>query len=164
MPDFPAPIEVGTWVTLRPPATITLLAVGSMVPVAVEAAGLLATVGVPAGVVNCRFVRPLDAVVLASLAGADRRIVTIEENSLAGGFGSQVARWYDERSGPARPRILSLGLPDGFVEHGSRGKLLELCGLTATLVAERVRALAGETGGETGNVSGRIAADTGERR
>jgi 1-deoxy-D-xylulose-5-phosphate synthase len=164
MPDFPDPIEVGTWVMLRPPAAVTLLAVGSMVPVAVEAAGLLAAVGVPAGVVNCRFVRPLDAGMLASLAGADRRIVTIEENSLVGGFGSQVARWYDERPGPARPWILSLGLPDGFVEHGSRGKLLELCGLTATQVAERVRAFAGGTEWETGNASGRLAADTGERQ
>ena len=163
MPDFPDPIEVGTWVTLRPPAAVTLLAVGSMVPVAVEAAGLLATMGVPAGVVNCRFVRPLDGGVLASLSGADRRIVTIEENSLSGGFGSQVARWYDERSGPARPWILSLGLPDAFVEHGSRGKLLELCGLTPTQVAERVRAFASTTGTKTGDVSGRLAADTGER-
>jgi 1-deoxy-D-xylulose-5-phosphate synthase len=163
MPDFPDPIEVGTWVTLRPPAAITLLAVGSMVPVAVEAAGLLAAAGVPAGVVNCRFVRPLDGGMLASLTGADRRIVTIEENSLSGGFGSQVARWYDERPGPQRPWILSLGLPDGFVEHGSRGKLLEVCGLTPTQVAERVRAFASTTGSETGDVSGRNAADTGER-
>jgi 1-deoxy-D-xylulose-5-phosphate synthase len=164
MPDFPDPIEVGTWVTLRPPDAVTFLAVGSMVPVALEAADLLAAVGLPAGVLNCRFVRPLDAVMLASLTGADRKIVTIEENSLAGGFGSQVGRWYDERSGSARPQILSLGLPDSFVEHGSRGKLLELCGLTASQVAERVRAFAQGTAPEAGSASRRVAADTNERR
>ncbi len=164
MPGFPDPIEVGTWVVLRPPAMVTLLAVGSMVPVAREAADLLAPMGVSAGVVNCRFVRPLDPRVLGGLRGAGQRIVTLEENSLAGGFGSQVARWYDELPGPDRPQILSLGLPDRFVEHGSRGKLLELCGLTAGQVVARVRAFAEGAAQEPGDIPGRVAADSRERR
>ena len=139
MPEFPGPIEVGTWVVLRDPAPLTLLAVGSMVPVAREAAEILAREGPPVGVINCRFVRPLDETLLARVAGAARWVVTLEENVLAGGFGSQVARWIENLPDGRRPHLSMIGLPDAFIEHGSRSELLELCGLTAAQVASRLR-------------------------
>jgi 1-deoxy-D-xylulose-5-phosphate synthase len=137
-PVSPGPIAVGSWETLRPLARCNLLAVGAMVPVALEAAGLLERAGLRAGVVNCRFVRPMDETVLRSLTVPDARIVTIEENVLAGGFGSRVAQWFDRHPELQRPAIESFGLPDAYVEHGGRGRLLEICGLTASAIAAAV--------------------------
>jgi 1-deoxy-D-xylulose-5-phosphate synthase len=150
MPDFPEPISVGTWEVLHPIAPLTLLAVGSMVDPAVEAAAILRREGMEVGVVNCRFIRPLDPVVLSSVAEGAQRVVTLEENVLAGGFGSQVMRWFDGQSGVRAPRITSIGLPDAFVEHGSRRKLLELCGLTAGQIADRLRPPPGSVSSEPG--------------
>lgn len=132
-------IEVGSWEMLKPPEEITLLAVGSMVPVALETAKLLEAEGMPAGVLNCRFVRPLDEKMLETTLGRARLLVTLEENVLRGGFGSQVELWLRECGRREQFGVLSFGLPDQFVEHGPRRKLLELCGLTAPQVAERIR-------------------------
>jgi 1-deoxy-D-xylulose-5-phosphate synthase len=144
MPELPGPIPVGSWEVLRPLARLTLLGVGSMVAPALEAAEILARQGIEAGVVNCRFVRPLDGSALARVGERARIVVTIEENVLSGGFGSQVAGWFDERPGVPRPVVSAIGLPDAFVEHGSRRRLLELCGLTAPQLAERVASLLGD--------------------
>lgn len=139
MPDFPEPIPVGSWEVLHPVAGLTLLAVGSTVDVACEAASILRAEGREVGVVNCRFVRPLDGTVLARVAEQAQHVVTLEENVVGGGFGSQVTRWFDEQPGVKRPIITAMGLPDAFVEHGSRRKLMELCGLTAPQIVERLR-------------------------
>jgi len=163
-PVSPGPIPVGSWEILRPLGRLNFLAVGSMVPVALEAADLLRGDGHEAGVVNCRFVRPVDETVLGALADSGVRVVTIEENVLSGGFGSRVALWYDERPDVARPALQSFGLPDAFIEHGSRAKLLETCGLTGTAVAERVRGLRASTRRPaSAELPARAAAD-GERR
>lgn len=139
MPDFPEPIAVGSWEVLEPIASLTLLAVGSMVDPAREAAAVLREEGLEVGVVNCRFVRPLDGAILARVAEQAQHLVTLEENVLTGGFGSQVTRWFDEQPGVKRPVLTSIGLPDAFIEHGPRKKLLELCGLTSGQIVERLR-------------------------
>lgn len=173
MPDLPGPLPVGRWETLREPERVTLLAVGSMVRVAMEAAGVLAAAGIGAGVVNCRFIRPMDEAVLSQVRERASLVVTLEENVLSGGFGSQVTRWMETASGSARPRVMMLGLPDAFVEHGSRTRLLEQCGLTGSQVALDVRrvveAMAPPENGGTGNgprtdAPARTAPGLGERR
>jgi 1-deoxy-D-xylulose-5-phosphate synthase len=141
MPAFPDPIPVGSWEELRPVAPVTFLAVGSMVAPALEAAEILEREGITPGVVNCRFVRPLDGAVLARVQERARHVVTLEESSVHGGFGSQVQHWFEGRPGAARPAVLTIGLPDVFIQHGSRRKLLEICGLTASEIAKRVRHL-----------------------
>jgi 1-deoxy-D-xylulose-5-phosphate synthase len=143
MPVVKDAIPVGSWEVLRPLAPVSLLAVGSMVPVALETAALLAAEGDEVGVVNCRFIRPLDATVLEEILDRAGMIVTLEENVLPGGFGDQVSLWLEERGGLDRVRTLRIGLPDRFVEHGSRGRLLEACGLTAPQIHHRLRALFG---------------------
>lgn len=138
MPDFPDSIPVGSWDILRPLSDVALLAVGSMVDPALEAADLLVGHGLKAGVVNCRFLRPMDGAVLSKVAARSRHVVTLEENSLSGGFGGQVARWLDEQAVPVRPFLTRIGLPDAFVEHGSRRQLLDLCGLTAPRIVQQI--------------------------
>jgi 1-deoxy-D-xylulose-5-phosphate synthase len=136
----PQRLEIGRWEVQRTGPAAALLAVGAMVAVAQRAAQRLAADGIEVTVVNARFVKPIDHLRLYELAETQPLLVTIEENTLAGGFGSLIAlrlaewgRW-SEKGG----RLITLGLPDGFVEHGTRDELLESVGLTAERVAERV--------------------------
>ncbi|MBM3147619.1 MAG: hypothetical protein FJ000_06955, partial [Actinobacteria bacterium] len=82
-------------------------------------------------VVDARFVKPLDEELLARLADDHERIVTVEENTLQGGFGSAVLECLADRRG----EIVRVGLPDAFVPHGERQRLLADVGLTPEAVA-----------------------------
>lgn len=118
-------------------ARVALVALGTMVKVAEQAADLLAADGVPALVVNARFCRPLDEELVVEVAEATGAVVTLEENTWRGGFGSSVLEVLSRRGQSAR--TLLLGLPDGFVTQGPRAQLLEAVGLTPQAVAARVR-------------------------
>ena len=87
---------------------------------------------------NARFIKPIDEELLCKIAQQARYIVTLEENSLMGGFGSAVMETLNS-AGIAAPRILRLGLPDRFIEQGSREELLECLGLDPVSIAEKVR-------------------------
>ncbi|MCK4303081.1 MAG: 1-deoxy-D-xylulose-5-phosphate synthase [Candidatus Eisenbacteria sp.] len=136
----PELLEIGTWEHLRQGQDGCFLAVGTMVEVALAAADRLALRGLRMGVVNARFLKPLDGELLARLAEEHDLLVTIEENSLTGGFGSLVASVLATQGweGSAAPRLLSLGLPDAFVEHGTRQQLLEIVGLTPERICAQV--------------------------
>ncbi|THF62429.1 1-deoxy-D-xylulose-5-phosphate synthase [Pseudothauera nasutitermitis] len=101
---------------------IALLAFGSLVQTA-------ETVGerLDATVANMRFVKPLDEALVAELAASHELLVTLEENAVIGGAGSEVARVVDQL--PQRPRMLRLGLPDRFIDHGDQTQLLRSVGL-----------------------------------
>jgi 1-deoxy-D-xylulose-5-phosphate synthase len=103
---------------------IAILAFGSMVQPALDAGESL-----DATVVNMRFVKPLDEQLVLTLARDHELIVTVEENAICGGAGSAV----NELLAPiaTAPRVLNLGLPDRFIEHGARETLLAGCGLDA---------------------------------
>ncbi|MBQ9615285.1 MAG: 1-deoxy-D-xylulose-5-phosphate synthase [Selenomonadaceae bacterium] len=121
---------------LREGTDVMLLAAGSMVHPSLESAALLEQAGISAGVVNMRVVKPLDEAVL--LQAAERKlVVTCEENALAGGLGAAVAEFYADR-GILVP-MLRFGIPDAFIEQGTRKELLELCGLLPEQIAERVK-------------------------
>ncbi len=121
-------LPIGSWEVLRAGQGIVLLAVGSMVAPAMNAADKLEKLGHAVGVVNCRFIKPLDQPLLNKLVKKYEHIVTIEENVLSGGFGSQVGQFLTQ-SKLNVGSLSQLGLPDGFVEHGSRSILLENVGL-----------------------------------
>ena len=128
-PERPAAkIPVGSWEELRGGTDVALLAVGSMVEIALDAADRLAADGVEAGVVNCRFVKPLDEALLADLSRRYGELVTMEENALTGGFGSAVTEWFIQQ-GAGLPRLHHRGIPDRFITHGSRSDLLKEVGL-----------------------------------
>jgi len=118
-----------------------LVATGTMVRVAREARGLLAAQGLDAGVVNARFVKPLDLDMLRRIAPSPL-VVTLEENNLPGGFGSGVA---EALAGLGRGAggLCPVGLPDAFVPHGTREELLAELSLDPAGVARRVLAAAG---------------------
>jgi len=114
---------------------INLGSVGRMVGVAEEAAALLANRGVEAGVVNMRWVKPIDRTACLRPAAAPL-IVTLEENTGEGGFGAAVLETLAD-AGATAP-VLRIAVPDCFVTHGKTEVLLEEIGLTADQVCERV--------------------------
>lgn len=129
-------LPVGKADLLRPGDAVVLLALGTMVAPALAAAELLAGQGLEAAVVNARFVKPLDTELICDLARDCGRVVTIEENAAAGGFGSAVVEMLQLR-GLSIPTLL-LGLPDRFIEHGKRQKLLADIGLEPHAIAATV--------------------------
>ena len=131
------PLPVGQAEVLTHHGSIALLAVGSMVDNASKAAIELAGEGIETTVVNMRFVKPLDTTLLRSLAGEMDAVVTIEENVLAGGFGSAVAEFFADEE-IQRP-LLRIGIGDEFIEQGTRDELWELCGLQPEQSAEKVK-------------------------
>ncbi len=137
----PQPLPIGSWETLHKGSDACLLAVGSMVETAETVRAELAKDGIDVGVVNCRFVKPLDEDRLREIAGCCPVLITLEENTLRGGFGSGVHEFFQE-AGLTVGSLHHLGIPDHFVTHGSPGQLLEDVGLSPARVADRVRALA----------------------
>ena len=139
IPEAMTMLPLGKAEVLRNKGSIALLAIGSMVQATEKAADLLAEEGIAVRVVNMRFVKPLDTELLLSLARDPeiRGLVTLEENVLAGGFGSAVLEALSD-AGIQMP-VRRFGIGDTFVEQGTREELLELCGLTAPQVAEGVK-------------------------
>lgn len=139
----PRPLEIGRGEVLRRGGSAAVIAIGSMVAPALEAADLLAFEGIEVTVVNSRFVKPLDADLIESLAREIGAIVTVEEGVAHGGFGSAVLELLAEKglSGKVKTRIA--GIPDRFIEHGQPKLLLKDIGLDAEGIARAVRALAG---------------------
>lgn len=119
---------------------LLIVAVGSMVRPAVEASRALADEGIRVGVIDARFVKPLDEKLILEKASAVRRVLIVEEGALAGGFGSAVLELLAE-NGVTHVRVERMGISDSFVEHGTREELLEDLGLTAEGIAARARSL-----------------------
>jgi len=138
--DIP-PIEAYTWEILRNGPDAVILAVGTMVRASVEAAERLAGEGIRCTVVNCRFLKPYDHEVFEEMVRSHPVCVTVEEGQVANGFGAFLSRELDALDLERRPRMLSLGIPDGFIEHGARTALLAEIGLDPQGIAERVRTL-----------------------
>jgi 1-deoxy-D-xylulose-5-phosphate synthase len=131
-------LEVGKGEVLVDGRDLLLVPVGSMVYRACEAARQLREEGIEAAVVNPRFIKPLDSALLCSMAQGIGRVVTIEENILAGGFGSAVIELFQER-GLSHVKVLRIGIPDQFLDHGPQGVLREKCGLGLQGILERAR-------------------------
>ncbi len=134
--DFRKPIEYGKSEVLYEEEDIALLAVGSMVKTAVEVRRLLKETGYSCTLVNARFVKPIDTEVLKMLSADHRLFVTLEENVLSGGYGEKVRDYVQERIPGAE--VLSIALPDAYVEHGSVELLYEDAGIDAESVYKRV--------------------------
>ncbi len=117
---------------------ISILAVGRMVGNAARAVELLAEAGIWARLVNARFVQPLDEECLRQAAAETGKILTVEENVLAGGFGSAVGELLTEKQISAELRCVAL--PNEFIEHGS----VEVLWQNAGLMPEQIAAVAAE--------------------
>lgn len=131
------PLVVGKSRVLREGGDCALLAVGTMVPVAQEAAEQLAANNIECMVVDARFVKPLDEELMSRLAEESGHLITVEENVLPGGYGSAVAEYLADQ-GLRNCTLTRLGLPDQFVEHGERRALLAQWGLDAEGIRQAV--------------------------
>jgi len=125
-------LEIGKAEIRRQGQKVALLAFGSMLSEA-----LVAAEKIDATVVNMRFVKPLDTDMLQSIASSHELIVTIEENVIAGGAGSGVNEWLLANN--IIIRVINLGLPDRFVEHGATHQLLAECGLDADGIIKSIK-------------------------
>jgi len=130
-------IPIGKGEILRRGKDVAILAIGTTVAPALEAAQKLASNGIEATVVNARFAKPLDAELIIDLAKNIKRLVTVEENALSGGFGSSVVDLL-QRSGISDIRVKSIGIPDEFVEQGTQAVLRSKYGLDAEGIARQV--------------------------
>lgn len=146
--EMPGALELGRGRLLRDGGDVAIIAVGSMVGRALLAADKLAAEGLEAAVFDARFIKPLDEENIVALANRCKRLVTVEENALQGGFGSAVLEAMAENGLGSIP-VLRLGLPDIFVEFGPRDELLKKIGLDQGGIAESIAAFcAGRKVGE----------------
>ncbi len=130
-------IEIGKAEKLSEGDDVALLAVGSMVEYAQKAAEQLAAEGVVCEVINMRFIKPLDTRMLDYIAGKHPKIVTLEESTLIGGFGSAVLEYFNDKN--YKNDILRMGIPDHFVEHGTQKELHHILKIDPEGIIERVK-------------------------
>jgi len=148
-------IPIGEGEVVRYGEDVVILALGTTVASALEAASKLALKGIEATVVNARFAKPLDASLILDLARRIKRMVTIEENVLTGGFGSSVLKLLQE-SGLGDRQVKNIGIPDEFVEHGTQAILRSKYGLDAEGIVRQVLDLFPDRGsGSSLKVSGK---------
>lgn len=132
-------IPFGKSIVEQPGDDVCLFAIGPMVETALDAAQLLEKENITVCVVNGRFVKPLDTEMLETMFKQHQTILTLEDGCVSGGFGSAVLE-YAATYG-YKGHIELFGFPDSFIDHASREELLEMYGLDAQHVAQKVKQL-----------------------
>jgi 1-deoxy-D-xylulose-5-phosphate synthase len=127
-----SPVELGKSEVLKEGKDFTIIALGSMVEVAYRAVEILNKEGLSATLINARFVKPLDSILLKNICAKARFIFTVEEGVLEGGFGSAVSEMLEKP-------IVRMGLPNQFIAHGKRDFLLEKYNLSKEGIASQIR-------------------------
>ena len=130
-------LPIGSGEVIREGHDLLIVAYGAMVPKAIATAQRLSAVGVESAVINARYLRPLDEALIHPMAQSIRRIVTMEEGALPGGFGSAVLESLQEK-GLAFP-MLRIGIPDRLVDHATPQQSFEALGLTPDQMALRIK-------------------------
>ncbi len=130
-------IPIGTGEKIKSGEDVAFLAVGSMVQFAIKASEKLSQEGITAEVINMRFVKPLDEKMLDEIAARNKKIITLEENTIVGGFGSGVTEYFAQQN--YKNDILVIGLPDQFVEHGTQAELYKMLEIDADGIVKRTK-------------------------
>ena len=133
-----SPVPIGKGEVIREGKDGAILAVGTMVYPAIEAAQALAEGGIDLTVVNARFIKPLDRELIVSIAENTGMLFTVEENVLQGGFGTAVLELLEEE-GIAGTRVMRFGYPDRFIEQGEQPELRAMYGLDAGGIAAAIK-------------------------
>ncbi|MFB5759532.1 1-deoxy-D-xylulose-5-phosphate synthase [Paenibacillus medicaginis] len=136
-------IPIGKWEYLRKGEQYAVIACGPMLQAASEAADVMKREGIQVGVINARFLKPLDEEMLRELAEQQVKLVVLEEASEAGSLGSAILEFY-AREGVHDMHVHLMGIPDIFVEHGSIKEQRAQVGLTAEAVAAELRRMAAQ--------------------
>ena len=126
------PIQLGKGMVLQDGSDVAIFAVGVLVETAIAVAEILREQGLDVAVINARFVKPLDEELLQQFAKSCQLIVTLEENVIAGGFGSAVLESL-QQSGTVVP-VQTIGLPDRYISQGSPEQQREDAGLSVTKI------------------------------
>jgi len=130
------PLEIGRGELLIDGDDLLIVAYGAMVAPAMATAGLLQEKGLRAAVINARFLRPLDEALILPMAQRIGKVVTMEEGSLAGGFGAAVVETFSDHD--VLVPVLRIGIPDVLVDHASPEQSKQSLGLTSPQMAERI--------------------------
>jgi len=127
-------LDIGRGEMLGDGDDLCIIAIGATVYPALQAADELKKKGISAGVINARFVKPLDKELILSVGRKVGRILTVEENALQGGFGSAVLELLFD-NGLQDIKVKRLGIPDRYIEHGSQAQLRSDLGIDAEGIA-----------------------------
>lgn len=130
-------LKIGEWEAVRQGKNIAVISVGVMTNVAEKALKILAADNITPSLYHARFIKPIDEEMLKDIADWHSVIVTIEENCLRGGFGNFILSYITEKNWNLK--VKSLGIPDRFIEHGSRQLLLKEVGLNAEGIAAAIK-------------------------
>ena len=130
-------LPIGSWEVCREGTDGAILAVGPMVYNALDVAKKLDVIGLNLEVVNCRFIKPMDTSYLKSAVSKFSSFITLEESNTAGGFGDGVSSWLLENN--FKGKLKRIGLPDSFVQHGSRAEVLKSLGLDNETLFESIK-------------------------
>ena len=139
----PTLLPLGSWeyIWKYEASDLTILAVGSMVDMILEGKEELEKeINFSVNLINCRFIKPLDMDKIRALNDNKNDIITIEEGSLIGGFASTINDCFSNRTN----KIISMGIPDNYIEHGSRQELLDQVGLNIKGVISSIRKICSE--------------------
>jgi 1-deoxy-D-xylulose-5-phosphate synthase len=129
-------IEIGKAEIIKKGSHVAMLAIGIMVEYANQSLQMLSEKGINPEIVNMRFVRPIDTEMLDQIASEFEYIVTLEENSPIGGFGSAVLEYYNSQN--IHKNVLRISLPDEFVEQGTQKELHQNLEIDANGIAKRI--------------------------
>ena len=129
-------IQFGKAEVLEEDGEVALLAVGTMVEIAKEAREILKTRGINASIANMRFVKPIDIRLLKDWKDTKKIFVTLEENVLAGGFGSAISEWMHDNN--VNLPLIRFGIGDNFIPAATRAELFEMLSLTGEQVADKI--------------------------
>jgi len=132
-----SPIPIAKSERITSGKDVAFLAVGVMVDYAIKASQKLKEFNIDAEVINMRFIKPLDMKILDEVAKHHKKIITLEENSIVGGFGSGVMEYFYDKN--FKNDILRIGLPDTFVDHGTQAELHKLLEIDPDGIVKKTR-------------------------
>ena len=130
-------IEIGKSEKLKDGDDVALLAVGSMVEYSIKTADKLKEQGISCEIINMRFIKPMDTEMLDLIAKKHSKIVTLEESTLLGGFGSGVLEYFSEKN--YKNDVMRIGLPDRFIDHGTQTELHKQIEIDPEAIASKVK-------------------------
>jgi|TARA_B110000467_G_scaffold44007_1_gene40358 1-deoxy-D-xylulose-5-phosphate synthase len=139
----PEVLKIGEWEELAKGSKIAILATGTMVAIVDDnLKSISKALGFYPTLINARFIKPMDESMLKYIGEEYPAILTMEEGCLAGGFGSAVIEYYNDNNCPIK--ISRMGIPDSFVEHGTRKELLDSLNLNSIGVVKKIKMILGD--------------------
>ena len=133
------PIKIGTYEVISEGNDIAILAIGTMVKHSIEAKNILINDNINPTIINARFLKPIDEKLLHEIFKEYKTIITIEDNVVNGGFGSRINKFMADNN--YKSKIVNIGLPDKFVQHGNAEDIYEYVGLSPKDIADKIKSL-----------------------